>query len=103
MTKTLREQIRDHLYGNFNDEEETLDSIMRCIEAQYEDKAIEGYMCSVDFDYHLGNDAAGTVIYSSEECIRERRLCVAPGGCGIFKVKTYYVETIQKEELEIEA
>lgn len=53
-------------------------------------KAIEGYMCAIDWDWELGEAMGGTKIYSSVEDLKECHKCWEE--CGIVKVKVSLVE-----------
>lgn len=56
-----------------------------------------GYMCAVDFEWELDEDASqpnGVQVYTSLEELRENRKCV--NTCGIVKVKIILEETIQE-------
>lgn len=51
-----------------------------------------GFMCKVDYDFHLGCDSLGTGVYPSLEKLREFRKCVDE--CGIVKVSVKLVEVV---------
>jgi len=52
-----------------------------------------GYMCKVDYDYHLESDYYGVTIYPSEKSLKDNLECTDE--CGIIKVEVKYSETIQ--------
>lgn len=58
-------------------------------------KSVKGYMCLVDFNYHIDGDWNGTVIYPSLKSLRHERKCVR--GCGIAQVKVVFDRCVQKE------
>lgn len=45
-----------------------------------------GYMCAVDYRFHLENDVSPQKIYNSEESLREKKVC-AFGDCGAVEVE----------------
>lgn len=51
-----------------------------------------GYMCRIDFDYHLGYDSDGTKVYPSLHALRVDHPCV--DDCGIIKVSVVLEEVI---------
>ncbi|MDB5975123.1 MAG: hypothetical protein JWR07_1883 [Nevskia sp.] len=56
----------------------------------------EQYMCGVDFQHHLGNDAHGATLYGSIEDLRRARKCV--DRCGIVAVRVELVEWVQEQD-----
>jgi hypothetical protein len=59
-----------------------------------------GYMCSIDYDYHLENDYHGVPVYSSAKSIRHHRKCVkGKKSCGILKVRIKIIKIIKQEKI----
>lgn len=58
------------------------------------------FMCGVDFQHHLDNDALGTPVYASIEDLREHRHCVKQ--CGIVAVKIELVRWEQEQDFSRE-
>ena len=56
-----------------------------------------GYMCTIDFDHELGEACGGNTIFPSLEDLKENHKCWK--GCGVVKVKVYYVKTVVKQDL----
>ena len=44
-----------------------------------------GFMCSTEFECHLGSDRKGAVIFPSEKALRAERRCADE--CGIVEVE----------------
>ena len=57
-----------------------------------DDDFIVGYMCKIDYDYELGNNSDGTLVYPSIEALKECHTCWE--GCGIVEVRVSYIKTI---------
>lgn len=53
-----------------------------------------GYMCAVDFEYHVGEGIKPVKVYSSPELAIEERKCVT--ACGLIEVEI----TIKRYMLE---
>jgi len=51
-----------------------------------------GYMCLIDWNYEVGQNARGNLVYPDIECLRERHNCA--DSCGIVKVKLTLEEII---------
>lgn len=54
-----------------------------------------GFMCMVDFDWHLGEDMKPARVYSTEADLRRERSCVEQ--CGIVEVEIRRVRVVQDE------
>jgi hypothetical protein len=55
----------------------------------------ELFMCGVDYQHHLENDAYGTKLYPSIEDIRAQRKCVE--SCGIVAVRVQFVRWVREQ------
>lgn len=58
-----------------------------------------GYMCKVDYDYHIDGDEIGTRVFPSLDALLAHRPCVragAVGRCGVVKVSINLVEVVEK-------
>jgi hypothetical protein len=55
-----------------------------------------GFMCAVDFQFHLGEDVVPTRVYPDVETLREQRPCVAE--CGIVEVEVSVVQWVQPSD-----
>ena len=56
-----------------------------------------GYMCGVDFQHHLENDARPVKVYADEWTLRRMRPCVAE--CGIVEVEIKVVRWVQPQKI----
>lgn len=59
-----------------------------------------GYICSINYDHHLGSDIYGVTIYPDVESLKKAQKCVnGKYHCGIYKVKVEFIEEVQEEYL----
>jgi hypothetical protein len=62
---------------------------------EYRSEPKIGYMCAIDFDWHLGEDISGDMIYPSKAICLEKRPCSKV--CGMVRVKVFFDKQIIKE------
>lgn len=62
-----------------------------------DDSGVVGYMCLTDFECEVGMASTPSPVYSSIECIRRHKKCVA--GCGIVEVRVVGVKIVQEASL----
>lgn len=60
-------------------------------------KIKKGYMCSIDFDWELGEAMGGSTIYPSVEDLKEHH--VPWESCGIVEVEITRTNIVHKEDL----
>lgn len=53
-----------------------------------------GYMCAIDYEYHIEDDWNGTEIFPSVKSLKKQSPCVK--SCGILKVKVTVEKTVKK-------
>lgn len=58
------------------------------------DAPVVGYMCLVDYEFHLGADMKGATIYPNVKDLRAKRKCVE--SCGIVEVETRMRRIVQE-------
>lgn len=61
-----------------------------------EDTAIV-YMCGVDWQHHTLSDSSGTVVYPSEDVLRNARSCIPQ--CGIVEVEMKVRRWVQNQNM----
>lgn len=59
-----------------------------------------GYMCAVDFRWHIGEDKHPSPIYASVEDLKRQRKCWKT--CGIVEVEVKLVEWAEPENFSSE-
>ncbi len=58
------------------------------------------FMDGVDWQYHLDGDADGTLLFPSEETLRQIKTCI-PDGCGVVEVEVRLVRWVEPQNFGV--
>ena len=61
------------------------------------------FMDGIDWQYHLAGDAGGTELFPSEGSLREKKTCLATGGCGVVEVEVRLIRWVEPQDLTYES